>query len=82
MPGWLGPWELAILLLVVLLVFGPKRLPEAGRSLGRGLREFKNSITGKDEEKEKPVAELTAGPEQKQREPVTSAPSRERDTLG
>ena len=36
MPGWIGPWELAILLLVVLLVFGPKRLPEMGRSLGKG----------------------------------------------
>ncbi len=82
MPGWLGPWELAILLLVVLLVFGPKRLPEAGRSLGRGLREFKNSITGKDEETEKPVAELTAGTEHKQREPVMAPPSRERDTIG
>ena len=82
MPGWLGPWELAILLLVVLLVFGPKRLPEAGRSLGRGLREFKNSITGKDEEKEKPVAELTAGTENTQRKPLTSPPSRERDTIG
>lgn len=49
MPGWIGPWELAILLLVVLLVFGPKRLPEMGRSLGKGLREFKNSISGRDE---------------------------------
>jgi sec-independent protein translocase protein TatA len=50
MPGWIGPWEIAILLVIVLLVFGPKRLPEMGRSLGRGMREFKNSITGKDEE--------------------------------
>jgi len=49
MPGWIGPWELLILLLVVLLVFGPKRLPEMGRSLGRGMREFKGSITGKDD---------------------------------
>jgi sec-independent protein translocase protein TatA len=49
MPGWIGPWELLILLFVVLLVFGPKRLPEAGRSLGKGMREFKNSITGNDD---------------------------------
>jgi len=56
MPGWIGPWELAILLLVVLLVFGPKRLPEMGRSLGKGLREFKNSISGKDEPAELPAA--------------------------
>lgn len=44
MPGWIGPWEILILLVVILLVFGPKRLPEFGKSLGRGMREFKNSI--------------------------------------
>jgi sec-independent protein translocase protein TatA len=44
MPGWIGPWEILILLVVILLVFGPKRLPEFGRSLGRGMREFKNSV--------------------------------------
>ena len=49
MPGWIGPWEIAILLVIVLLVFGPKRLPEMGRSLGKGMREFKDSITGKDD---------------------------------
>jgi sec-independent protein translocase protein TatA len=59
MPGWIGPWELLILLVVVLLVFGPKRLPEMGRSLGKGMREFKDSVTGKEEEK---PAELTATP--------------------
>jgi sec-independent protein translocase protein TatA len=48
MPGWIGFPELLVLLLVVLLVFGPKRLPEMGRSLGKGMREFKDSITGKD----------------------------------
>ena len=44
MPGCIGPWEILILLVVILLVFGPKRLPEFGRSLGRGMREFKNSV--------------------------------------
>jgi sec-independent protein translocase protein TatA len=48
-PFGIGIWEILILLLVVLLVFGPKRLPEMGRSLGRGMREFKDSISGKDE---------------------------------
>src|SRR4029450_11945159 len=42
----IGIWEILILLLVVLLVFGPKRLPEMGRSLGRGMREFKDSVSG------------------------------------
>ena len=49
MPGFIGLPELIVLGLVVLLVFGPKRLPEMGRSLGRGLREFKSSVTGGDE---------------------------------
>jgi len=50
MPGWIGPWEIAILLVIVLLVFGPKRLPEMGKSLGKGMREFKDSITGKEDD--------------------------------
>lgn len=44
MPN-LGVWEILLILLVVLIVFGPKRLPEMGRSLGRGMREFKDSIS-------------------------------------
>ena len=54
MPSFIGWPEILILLLVALLVFGPKRLPEMGRSLGRGLREFKDSITGKDDRDELP----------------------------
>ena len=50
MPFGVSVWEILILLLVVLLVFGPKRLPEMGRSLGKGMREFKDSITGKDDD--------------------------------
>jgi sec-independent protein translocase protein TatA len=45
-PFGIGIWELLILLLVLLLVFGPKRLPEMGRQLGKGMREFKGSVTG------------------------------------
>ena len=45
-------WQVAIVLVIALLVFGPKRLPELGASLGKGMREFKDSITGKDEERE------------------------------
>lgn len=43
--GVLSPWHIAIFALVVLLVFGPKRLPEMGRSLGKGLRELKSGMT-------------------------------------
>jgi len=46
MPGFIGVPELLLLGVVALLVFGPKRLPEMGRSLGHGLREFKDSVTG------------------------------------
>ena len=53
MPGWISPWELLLLALVVLLVFGPKRLPEMGRSLGKGMREFKSAITGKDDDEDR-----------------------------
>jgi len=42
----IGPTEIIIVLVVVLLIFGPKRLPGLGKSLGGGLREFKESITG------------------------------------
>jgi sec-independent protein translocase protein TatA len=47
MPLGIGPLELAIVLVIVLVIFGPKRLPGLGRSLGSGMREFKDSITSK-----------------------------------
>ncbi len=53
MPFGIGIWELLVLGIVVLLVFGPKRLPEMGRSLGRGMREFKDSISS---DEDRPVA--------------------------
>jgi sec-independent protein translocase protein TatA len=68
MPGFVGFPELLLLGLVVLLVFGPKRLPEMGRSLGRGMREFKSSITGPDSSEERfavpqePVVAITHEP--------------------
>ena len=46
MPGNIGWQGLVIIVLVLLVVFGPKRLPELGRSLGRGMREFKDSVSG------------------------------------
>jgi sec-independent protein translocase protein TatA len=45
MIGWTSPTHLALLLLIALLLFGAKRVPEIGRSLGSGMREFKESIT-------------------------------------
>ena len=45
LPG-IGPMELIVVLVIALIVFGPKKLPDLGRSLGSGMREFKNSVTG------------------------------------
>jgi sec-independent protein translocase protein TatA len=48
MTGWTSPTHIILLLLLALLLFGAKRLPEIGRSLGSGMREFKDSVTGHD----------------------------------
>jgi sec-independent protein translocase protein TatA len=50
MPGNIGLPEIAIVLIIALIVFGPKRLPELGRSLGKGIREFKGSISGEHDD--------------------------------
>jgi sec-independent protein translocase protein TatA len=66
MPFGISIWELMILLIVLLLIFGAKRLPEMGRSLGKGMREFKDSVTGVEE------AVSTTTPTT----PTTTAPTR------
>ena len=50
MVAGIGPTEIIIVLALVLLVLGPKRLPETAKSIGRGMREFKDSIAGRDPE--------------------------------
>jgi sec-independent protein translocase protein TatA len=49
MPN-VGPLELVVVLIIALVVLGPKRLPEVGRSLGKGMREFKDSLSGVNED--------------------------------
>jgi sec-independent protein translocase protein TatA len=63
----IGPMELIIVLVIALIVLGPKRLPEAGRSVGRGLREFKESLSGDNRhDDDEDVAELHATPPTRQ----------------
>jgi sec-independent protein translocase protein TatA len=64
MPN-IGPLELIVILAILLLIFGPKRLPGLGKQLGTGMREFKDSITGKDRDRgdeEQPAALPPAPP--------------------
>ncbi|CAN5691420.1 twin-arginine translocase TatA/TatE family subunit [soil metagenome] len=57
MPN-VGPLELIIVLVIALIVLGPKKLPEMGRSVGRGMREFKSAIsTDPDDDNDKPAAD-------------------------
>ncbi|HEY5660375.1 MAG TPA: twin-arginine translocase TatA/TatE family subunit [Gaiellaceae bacterium] len=74
MPN-VGPWEIVLLLLLALLLFGAKRLPEIGKSMGKGMREFKDSLAGKDSDDD--PAEL---PVQTTATDATAA-TRERDTV-
>lgn len=76
MPN-IGPLEIGIVLLIALIVFGPKKLPELGKSLGKGIREFKGSIGGGDDEPEetpsRPTAIEPAPPAEREHVPPTTA---------
>jgi len=62
MLGNIGPLEIIVVLIIALIVFGPKRLPELGRSLGRGIREFRGSVSGDhDDEDDSRHREIPAG---------------------
>ena len=62
MPS-IGPMELVVVLIIALIVLGPKKLPEVGRSVGKGMREFRDSLSGDSDEREelteKPVLKTT-----------------------
>jgi sec-independent protein translocase protein TatA len=57
MPN-VGPLELVVVLIIALVIFGPKRLPELGRSMGKGIREFRSSVSGKTKDEESPPPEI------------------------
>jgi sec-independent protein translocase protein TatA len=54
----IGPAELIIVLVIALIVIGPKRLPEVGKSLGKGMREFKDSLSGESRDEEEDVSTI------------------------
>lgn len=75
--GNIGPTEIILLLLVALLLFGAKRLPEIGRSLGTGMREFKDSVTGNGKPEPTQTTQLPVGTQ----DTTASAPARENETV-
>jgi sec-independent protein translocase protein TatA len=60
MPGSIGPLELVIVLAIALIVLGPKKLPEVGRSIGNGMREFKESLSGERRDEDDDVHSIEA----------------------
>ena len=81
MLGNLGPMELFIILVIVLVVFGAKRVPEIGASIGKGIREFKRHISDVDRQVREPEREaraerLNAGDPVRREEDTTSEPRR------
>jgi sec-independent protein translocase protein TatA len=75
MPSWIGLPEILILLVIVLLLFGANRVPEIGRSVGRGMREFKDAVTGRDDER---TPTLPRAPEDEEN---VATPPREHDKV-
>ena len=73
MLGNIGPLEIIVVLIIALVVFGPKRLPELGNSLGRGIREFKDSVTGDKDDKDDEVKAISATQ-------ATATPTAERES--
>ena len=61
MPGNIGLPEILVVLVIALIIFGPKRLPELGKSLGKGIREFRSSISGHDDDDDDEKPELESG---------------------
>ena len=72
MPN-IGPLEIIIVLVIVLVIFGPKRLPDLGRSLGTSMREFKDSVTGKDDDRQIDPADAKPEPVPAEKSEATPA---------
>ena len=84
MTGWTSPTHIILLLLIALLLFGAKRLPEIGRSLGSGMREFKDSVTGNtpaEPEQPQQVQQQLTPPQAVETTTTAPSPEHERETV-
>ncbi len=69
----LGPWEIGLILLIILIVFGVGKLPDVGRQLGKGIRDFKKYSGGAEDDGTKPAAATTQAPKSDAEMEVTKA---------
>lgn len=65
MPSWIGPWEIAIVLVLALLIFGPRKLPELGQSLGKSITGFKKGLKETKEDVQSAIKEDVTAAEAK-----------------
>jgi sec-independent protein translocase protein TatA len=70
MPSWIGPWEIAIVLVLVLLIFGPRKLPDLGASLGKSIRGFRKGLKESQDEVKTAVAEAREAADLRDAEPA------------
>ena len=72
MPN-IGPMEIALVLIIALVILGPKKLPDVGRSVGKGMREFKSAVTGEHKEDEQPAIAQARADEEHEAAPAKAA---------
>lgn len=75
LSGLESPWHLLVVLVIAILVFGPKRIPEVARSLGSGIRHFRESLSGEDPKPEEAKATVSKQPQLDTHPPDEGAPA-------
>jgi sec-independent protein translocase protein TatA len=80
MPSWIGPWEIAIVLVLALLIFGPKKLPDLGKSLGKSITGFRQGMKETQEDVKAAIKEEIPAPETKAEATASHAEAPEVET--
>ena len=80
MPSWIGPWEIAIVLVLALLIFGPKKLPDLGSSLGRSITGFKRGLKETTEDVKAAIKEDVTADTDVEAKPGASSDAKSADT--